>query len=273
VNTAETSLRVPAREVRRFAPYHPWDRNFFLLWVLLISLCILAGFSREIIQQIETHQSAPPLIVLFHAAAFVGWLALLTAQVLLIRSRRVHIHRRLGVAGMVLAGAMVILGTAAALSMGRLQFDASVRVTPLLSDQIADMVAFAGLAGAAFLLRKQPAAHKRLILLATVSISDAGFARLLGWDGAPFPWLFELLRAGGGGGLERFWQDMGALCLGAAIMILALGVYDWITRRRLHPVYVAGTAFLAALFVLKVALMVDPLWKIWRPAAIRLIGL
>ncbi len=81
---------------------------------------------------------------------------------------------------MVLAGAMVVLGTAVAVIMARLQVARNHALTPVLSVQSADMLAFAGLAGAAFLLVKQPAAHKRLILLATLYISDAGFARALG---------------------------------------------------------------------------------------------
>ena len=41
MNASETSLRVPGREMRRFAPYHPWDGNFFLLGVALIWLGIV----------------------------------------------------------------------------------------------------------------------------------------------------------------------------------------------------------------------------------------
>ncbi len=272
VSTTEASLKIPGREVRRFAPYHKWDRNFFLLWVALIWLGIISGFGREIAAQIESHRPAPPLIVPIHAAVFLGWLVLLTAQVLLIRSRRVDIHRRLGVVGMALAVLVVILGTAVALTIARLQFRAGGTVTPVLSVQTADMLAFAGLSGAAFLLLKQPAAHKRLILLATLYISDAGFARLLGFGGIPLPWLSDVLHRGGGGSLGYFWPDMAAFCLANDALILGLGVYDWITRRRLHPAYIAGVAYIAVLQLLEVAFMVDPLWRLWKPAAVRLIG-
>lgn len=173
---------------------------------------------------------------------------------------------------MVLAGAMVVLGTAVAVIMARLQVARNHALTPVLSVQSADMLAFAGLAGAAFLLVKQPAAHKRLILLATLYISDAGFARALGWGGIPFPWLSEFGHHGGGGSLAAYWPDAGAVCLGNDVLILGLGVYDWITRRRLHPAYVWGVAYVVALQLMEVALMVDPLWKLWKPAALKLIG-
>ena len=142
----------------------------------------------------------------------------------------------------------------------------------LLSLQFIDMLAFAGLVAAAFLARKQPAAHKRLILLATFAVCDAGFNLLLGSGGAPLPWLGELFHRGGGGPWAGFWADLVALRLGPFVLILGLGVYDWITRRRLHPAYVAGAAGLVLLQVASVALMVDPLWRWWRPVALALIG-
>ncbi|MGH8150222.1 MAG: hypothetical protein ACRETB_09670 [Steroidobacteraceae bacterium] len=115
----------------------------FLLWVALIWLGIIVGFGRQIAAQVETHQSAPPLIVFVHAAVFVGWLVLLTMQVLLIRSRRVDMHR----------------------------------------------------------------------------------------SSAPPAWC-----------------------------------------RRLHPAYIEGVAYITVLQLVAVAFMVDPLWKTWKPAAIRLLG-
>ena len=49
-----------------------------------------------------------------------------------------------------------------------------------LAVQLSDMLAFGTLSAAALLLRKDMAAHKRLMLLGTLYISDAGFARWLG---------------------------------------------------------------------------------------------
>jgi len=49
-------------------------------------------------------------VVYFHGVVFVGWLCLLTAQVLFIRSRRVDLHRELGMAGTALYGGMVVPG-------------------------------------------------------------------------------------------------------------------------------------------------------------------
>lgn len=61
------------------------DQNFFLLMVALLWLGILMGFVPDILGRVRAHHLFPT-VVYFHAAVFVAWLCLLTAQVLLIRS-------------------------------------------------------------------------------------------------------------------------------------------------------------------------------------------
>src|ERR1700761_1495506 len=96
----------------RFAPYHKWDRNLFLVLVGLVWLGIVRGFGPVILKHMQTGQSHP-LIIHFHAAFFVGWLLRLTTQMLLIRVRRTDLHRKLGMVGTVMVPAMVVLGTVA----------------------------------------------------------------------------------------------------------------------------------------------------------------
>ena len=38
MSSTEASLRIPAPTIKRFAPHHKRDRNFFLLWILLTAL-------------------------------------------------------------------------------------------------------------------------------------------------------------------------------------------------------------------------------------------
>lgn len=265
MNASETSLRIQGREVRRFAPNHPWDRNFFLLWVGLIWLGLAMGFGPQIAQHFEMHAAPYPIIVHIHAAAFVGWVILLTVQILLIRSRRLDLHRRLGVFGAALAGAMILIGPATALIVHRLSFGQPGDNPAFLSVQLTDILAFAGLIAAALLWRHNPSAHKRLVLLATLYISDAGFARWLGLAGPHplfYPWLTHL-------GPTSLLALVVGLYLGNDILVIGLGAYDWITRGRLHPAYVAGVAWTAALQLTAVSLLTSPVWK---PIALELIG-
>src|SRR5512146_1403449 len=97
-----------------FPPSHRWDRNFFLLWVALIWFGIGLGFIPEVVQHFAKHERPFPLITHIHGAAFVGWLVLLTGQVLLIRSRLVALHRRMGWVMLAWGAAMLVLGPAVA---------------------------------------------------------------------------------------------------------------------------------------------------------------
>ena len=117
--TASSLAQGPSGVTRRggsgFPANHPWDRNFFLLWAGLIWLGIVMGFGPEILQHAQGHGKPFPLIVHFHAAAFLGWLALFTGQILLIRTKRWDLHRKMGLAMVGLALVMMVLGPATAL--------------------------------------------------------------------------------------------------------------------------------------------------------------
>jgi len=238
-----------------FAPYHKWDRNFFLIYVGLIWLGILGGFVPEIVRHVAQHKPFP-LIVHVHSVVFVGWLMVLTAQVLLIRRRRADLHRKLGFAAMGLAALMVVIGPATALYMQRFHFGTPGSDVAFLGVQLTDILAFAGLVSAAFALRGDSPAHKRLMLIATLYITDAGFARLFG-DG-----LQSVLGDG-------FWPFLVEAYGANDVLLAGIGVYDLVTRKRLHPAYVAGVALTLAFQFAGSFLDHSPAWK---PVALILIG-
>jgi hypothetical protein len=88
----------------------PPDRGAFLLLTALVWIAILSGFGTDSFDHVQKHGLDYPLIVHFHAVAFLGWLTLFTVQVALISNGRPDLHRRLGMAGALLAGLMVVLG-------------------------------------------------------------------------------------------------------------------------------------------------------------------
>jgi hypothetical protein len=83
------------------------------------------------------------------------------------------------------------------------------------------MLAFTVLGGFAIALRKNPDAHKRLMVLATICIANAGFGR---WWGPP---LARLL------GDSGYWANWAQGYLSDFLLIAMVGVYDLISRRRL----------------------------------------
>jgi len=239
-----------------FAQQYAWDRNFFLLWVVVIWLVILRGFVPAIVRHVAGGQPAYPLIVHVHAVAFVGWLVLLSVQVGLIRERRYAVHRSLGAFGGALAVAMLVLGPWAGIVSEQVHFGTPDSDPPFLSVEFLEMIAFGLAVGAAVWLRRDASAHKRLMLLAILFLTTAGFGR----------WLYDPLHAIFGDGFLPFLVEF----YGATILlILALGAYDIATRGRLHPAYVAGAALGLASQLLSTWLYFSPAWK---AASLRIIG-
>ena len=238
-----------------FAPYHRWDRNFFLFLVLGIWLGILMGFGGEIVDRIRTNAPPYPWIVHVHAVAFVSWLVLLTTQVLLIRTKRPQLHAQLGVAMMGLALFMVIIGPATAIVSQRAQFGTKDSAPAFLAIQCGDIVAFAVFVTAAYLTRHISSAHKRLMLLSTLFIADAGFAR----------WLSPGIAAslGYAGWPTSFGAFLITVYPANDLLILSLGAYDLVTRKRLHPAYVWGVAWVATVqLTIAYLYTVAPWWKV-----------
>ena len=224
------------------------DRNAFLFFTALIWVGVLSGFGTDTFKHLSKYGLDYPLIVHFHAVAFVGWLVLFTVQVALIRTARADIHRKLGLLGAVLAVMMIVLGPATAMVVDAARFTAKGQTPEFLIVQFTDILAFAGLTAAGLLMRGISSAHKRLMLLGLIYISDAGFARFLN------PAVAALLGHGA-------WDEVAHLYLGSDFLMLGLGVYDLATRGRLHPAYIAGVVWTIALQITALILVVNPTWK------------
>ncbi len=254
--TASTSADFAPSPQKPFAPYHPWDRNFFLALVVAIWLALLSGFTWDVIDHFVGHHRAYPLLTHLHALTMVGWVSILTAQVLLIRSGHAATHRRLGLAAMALAAVMPFIGLATAWLSQRLDFGTPDGDPPFASIQIGGFIVFTVLVWSGFLLRRDASAHKRLMLLSTIDLAGAGFGRL---------WGFAVGDALGHG----FWSFTASADLGKDLLIAALGLYDLVTRGRLHPAYLVATVGMLASQWLQSWLYFDPTWKI---ISLKLIG-
>lgn len=240
----------------RFALRHRLDAFAFPTFVLLIWVAVLMGFVPEVVDQVRTHNFDYPFLTHVHALVFIGWLVLLTVQTALVRSHNLRLHRRLGVAATFMVPLMVVLGMIAVVSMYRRLF--APDFLPLsLSMRIADMVSFAGAATAGLALRKKnPSAHKRLMLLATFCLAAAGFGR---W------WGDWMLARFGTGFIGRWSFDYP----GEVMLILMLAGYDLMTRRRLNRPYMIAAAAVIVTQLVGVYVRDLPGWK---PIAIMLIA-
>jgi uncharacterized membrane protein YozB (DUF420 family) len=153
------------------------DRVFYLAMGLLVLAVVVYGFGRSFyfapfmpVRQIR------PLLQL-HAAVFSAWVLLFILQTSLISAQRRDLHRRAGIAGAFLAGLLVIVGGLTVLESVRLQRlqDGAVN----LFGSATQLAVFAILAAAGLLLRKRAELHKRLMLVGTLALAQAGLGRIL----------------------------------------------------------------------------------------------
>ena len=155
------------------------DRIFFSTMIVALWATVLYGFAKTYFLAGMVAAPLPNRLIHIHGAAFTLWMVLLVVQSALISAKKVAWHRTLGMAGMGLAMAMVVLGVLAA-------NDALRRgATPLggLDPKTFYVIPFTAICMFAVLVffayrtRRQPAVHKRLILIATIDIAGAAFGR------------------------------------------------------------------------------------------------
>jgi hypothetical protein len=239
----------PARKQGPFPANRAADGNFFLLYVGLIWLAVVAGFGTEMIRRLNSNVAPFPVAVHVHALITLAWLGLLTSQTALIRKRELRLHRKWGTVGGILAVAVVLVGLWAAVAFEKLAMNTPERRPHFLAIEWSNVIEFGGLAAAAIIARKRPAAHKRLILLATLGLTAAAFNRAIGK-----PFLHPLL----GSGVWQTWIQIFSL---TDLMVLGIGVYDWRTRGRIHPAWALGALWILAGQLIASWMFYNPAWK------------
>lgn len=224
-----------------------FDRVFYTGMAIAMALTVFIGFAPT--YYLRTLFGAPPTVTgattlsplaHLHGALFTGWVLLFIVQTALVASHRTRIHQRLGIAGGVLAAAMVVVGVSTAIAA------AARGAAPPGADPLAfliiplfDMVLFATFVGAALWHRRQRETHKRLMLLAYISIIAAAVARFPGM--LPYgPFVFFGL---------------------AFIFLLIAVIYDVVSRRRMHPTYIWGGALLVSSVPLRLMMSGTEMWR------------
>jgi hypothetical protein len=126
---------------------------------------------------------------------------------------------------------------------------------------------FAGFFVAAIANVRRPEAHKRLMLLATISLLQAAMGRV-----------FFILVTGGGPGLRPGLGEPPPLIIGLVpsliieILIVAGIVHDWRTRGRPHPVWLIGGAVMTAVVLVRVPLSGTSGWLAFADALAHIAG-
>jgi hypothetical protein len=196
------------------------ERRFYSGMALAMLLAAYVGFARSFfLRPLFPEWPAPSEPIFYvHGAFFSAWCVLLVTQTMLVGAGRTDLHRRLGMLGVAIAAGMVVLGVAGALvAANRPTGFNAVPVPPLqfLVVPLFDIVFFMAFFGLAIANRANPQSHKRWMVLATITLLGAAFAR---W---PYVWKI---------GNPFAYYGL------ADLFIVALVVWDLRTRRKLHPV-------------------------------------
>ncbi|HET9400635.1 MAG TPA: hypothetical protein VFO34_06765 [Candidatus Acidoferrales bacterium] len=208
------------------------DHRFYLLIAVLLAGLVFAGFAPSFYLNGSFHHFPLSGLHILHGTVFSSWIGLLILQSALINARQVRVHRKLGYAAIGLALLMIFLGVTIAISAARRGVTPPGAPPPLVFFAIPffDVIVFSAVVGAAFWYRNRPETHKRLMIVATLTIVPAASARILVnlHAGAPI--------------LEAYGISV--------LILLGCMVYDYATRRRVYPAYLWGGLF----FVISVPL-------------------
>lgn len=207
----------------RALPGRRFDHIFFSTMSLLLLATVFVGFAATYYLAGVFRAPLPSLIIHLHGAAFSCWILLLLTQTSLVSAGRVDIHRRLGIAGFLLACLMPLLGVFAATdSLVRNAGPAGRDPKFFYIIPLTDMLIFSTLIFFAFRKRSDPAAHKRLIFIGTVALTIAAIAR--------WPFLGH--------------RNPVTAALLSYIFLLVLVSYDLWSTRKIHRATLSASAFL-----------------------------
>jgi uncharacterized membrane protein YozB (DUF420 family) len=214
------------------------DDVFFPAMSLLILAVVVYGFAQSYFLPGMVFAKLPNALVHIHGAIFVAWIFLLVLQNFLVAGKKIRWHIALGILGVILPPLMAILGVLTVCDSIR-RNGTGIPPQLMIVGDWGELAVFLGLVAWAMLERRKAAAHKRLMILATLAITGPAINR---W---PFPPAIRLV-----GTLVVF-----------LILPLFVVAYDlWLTRRVSRPTAIAtGLIYFQALTLIPIASL--PIWQ------------
>ena len=230
-----TTATWPAREDRRAA----------LVWLGLFWIIVGVGFGFDLHNYLH-EQPAVPVIVHVHAVATTLWLLTATALVLMVETSNVRLHRRLGWFAAGYAVVVMVIAPWSELSWQALNLPTPGALPPqFLSIAFSGVICMAVLLPCGVLMRRNSAAHRRVLILATICISDAGFSRFVGlFVHEPTTFLGTYLYYEGGN----------------LLIIVLMFLWDW-KRDRIMKQFLWGASLVAAMGLAATGFYFNATWQ------------
>lgn len=230
------------------------DRYFYAGMAWWLVFVTVTGFAPRSFAILGGTMANPPLVVHMHAFVMLAWTVLLALMASLSIANRMDLHRRLGLASLVVGPAVLVMLTA--VTVVRQQDSAGTPAAPLVNNilflQIRSILLFPTFFIWALATRQRdPQTHKRMMLLATLMLIDAAIARM-SW--LPF---------------NRFPIDYLAVHLYLLLLIVPALAFDVVRMGRVHRAWWWGLG-LTLPWVVAAEFVWDSPW--WREMGPRLVG-
>jgi hypothetical protein len=241
--TSETELISPSVGKHRKGRSHSRTNYYVIVSVVALAI-VLGGFTLTYILPMTTSStfSLRPMVHI-HGLMYFAWMFLFILQPVLVRIGKTDLHRKIGVAGFVLAGGMVVIGLMTAITGAKLNSPALI-VGGLTAKQfliipISDMILFTLYLGLSSGNLKNSEAHKRLMILATLAVIPAAVGRIAG--------ILEI-------------SNLVIILLIQHGILYAGVIYDLVTRKKIHPVYIWGGLLLVVVHLVRFPMAATHWW-------------
>ena len=224
----------PGRQISTVTRRSP--RRFYVGVATAILVAEFVGFwHSERLRSAAGFTLSPMAVV--HATLFSGWIVLFLVQAVLASTGHTRVHRRLGIAAVLLAAIMIITAPSLAVGLAKRGLPAGDPLVFMLL-MLGDLFGFAAFAAAGIYYRRRPETHKRFMLLATMSLLPPGLSRWPIAVGHPGP----------------------VIMLALAGFLAAAPIHDLWVRRRVHPVSLWGGVALLVSVPARIAVAQTALW-------------
>ena len=226
-------------------------RNFYFHMALACMATAFIGFAPTYWMPLAHRSFSASPVIHVHGLLFFAWTLYFVFQSRLVSSGQTMRHREWGLLGVSFATAMTIFGVLAAINLmkqavalGMREQGIAFAIVPL-----SGIAFFAATFTLAILARKKSETHKRLMLLAGISILDAAVAR----------WFLTFLAPPGAVGPPPVPVTIVPALVAYLLLVVAI-VRDWRSEGRPHPVYIYGGVMLVAIKFLNWPISTSAAW-------------
>jgi hypothetical protein len=226
-------------------------RYFYFYMALSCAAVAFLGFAPTYFMPLAKGSFSGTPVIHAHGIIFFAWSLFFVFQSWLAASGRIMRHRSVGMIGVSLATAMTIFGFLVGVSamkrsaaIGQTDEGIAFAIVPWSGILFFAVVFAIGIA-----MVQRPEVHKRLMLLAGISILDAAVAR----------WFLTFLAPPGPPGPPPVIVTIPPAFI-AYLLLVAAMIFDWRTRGRPHRVYVIGGIALVAVKILNLPISTTHTW-------------